>query len=115
MKKVALAKATHSLAEYLRLLQGEPLVVTEAGKPVAALVPIEGMDLEQLAIGTSPAFLNLIECSRRRHESAAGLSTEEMYQRLELPLPKELRIPAKRGHQKIVNRKANGKKKARQV
>ncbi len=111
MKKVTLAKANYSLAEYTRLLQGEPLVVTEAGKPVAVLLPIEGLDLEQLAIGTSPAFLDLIERSRRRHESA-GISTEEMCRRLELPLPKELRLPAKRCRPKP---KTNEKKKPRQV
>lgn len=84
MKRLPIAKATASLADYTRELQG-PLIVTVRGKPVAALVPLEGVDLETLYVGTSPKFLDIIEQSRRRHESEGGLSTDEMRRRLGLP------------------------------
>jgi prevent-host-death family protein len=86
MKRVKITDATGSLAEYTRDLQG-PLIVTAHGKPVAALVPVEGVDLETLYVGTSPVFLDVIERSRRRHETEGGLSLEQVRKRLGTPLP----------------------------
>jgi antitoxin (DNA-binding transcriptional repressor) of toxin-antitoxin stability system len=85
VKKVALAKATSSLAECVRTLNGDVLVLTESGRPVAALVPIEGIDLESLEVGTNPGFIDIIERSRRRYQEQGGLSLEEMQNRLNLP------------------------------
>jgi antitoxin (DNA-binding transcriptional repressor) of toxin-antitoxin stability system len=45
VKKVTIAKATASLADHVRKLNGEVLVLTESGQPVAALVPIQDMDM----------------------------------------------------------------------
>jgi prevent-host-death family protein len=84
MKKLKLTEATASLAEYTRELNHGPLVVTAHGKPVAALVPIEGVDWETLCVGTSPKFLDIIEQSRRRYETEGGISSEEMRQHLGL-------------------------------
>ena len=58
-----------------------------AGKPIAALVPVEGVDLETLAVGTNPDFLDLIERSRRRQLAEGGRTLEEVRRRLEMPLP----------------------------
>ena len=85
VKKVTLAKATASLAEFARALDGDVLVLTDSGRPVAALVPIQDMDMESLAVGTSPAFLDIIERSRRRHDGEGGISLDEIRNRLELP------------------------------
>ncbi|SRR5712692_7751465 len=84
MKKLKITEATASLAEYARQLNHGPLVVTENGKPIAALVPVEGVDWESLAVGTSPKFLDIIERSRRRHEAEGGISIDEMRERLGL-------------------------------
>ncbi len=78
MKKVKITQATGSLAEYTRCLNREPLVVTANGKPVAALVPIEEMDMEGLSVGTNPQFLDIIERSRRRHQEEGSISSEEI-------------------------------------
>jgi prevent-host-death family protein len=85
VKKVKIDKATASLAEFARALHGDVLVVTESGKPVAALVPIQDMDMETLAVGTSPKFLDIIERARRRQEQEGGISQEEMRRRLGVP------------------------------
>jgi len=85
VKKIKIEKATASLAEFARALNGEVLVVTESGKPVAALVPIQNMDMETLAVGTSPKFLDIVERARRRHEQEGGISQEEMRRRLSIP------------------------------
>jgi len=82
MKTVEMSEATGPLSEYAERAHQETLVVTEDGKPVAALVPIEEVDLESLSLGTNPDFLALIEHSRARCGPGAGISTDEMQERL---------------------------------
>ena len=82
MKTVEIAQATGTLAKYARDVAQEPVIVTEAGKPVAALVPIENADLETVTLSTHPQFLALIQRSRVRQQAEGGISTEEMRRRL---------------------------------
>jgi prevent-host-death family protein len=98
VKKIALAKATASLAEHVERLACQPLIVTVRGKPVAALVPLEELDWEALSLGTNPDFLDLIEQSRRRHAQEGGVSTAE--------LRREFALPA---NAKVAKPKANGR------
>jgi len=112
MKKVKLAEATASLAEYTRKLRG-PLVVTANGKPIAALVPIEGADMETLAVGTNPKFLDIIERSRRRGEAEGSISSEEMRRRLGLPPFDPGKSKAKPSRTKTNGRKTTAKSRAK--
>ena len=82
MKTIELVNATGPLVEYARGLREEPLILTEEGRPVAALVPIEDADLESLALSTNPQFIALIEHSRARQRKEGGISPEEMRHRL---------------------------------
>lgn len=82
MKTIELSEATGPLSEYAERAHGEALVVTERGRPVAALVPVEELDLESLSLGTNPEFLALIEESRSRCRAGTGISTDEMRTRL---------------------------------
>ena len=85
MTTVELKDATSSLADYARRAAAGPVVVTVRGKPVAALVPVEGMDLESLSVSTNPQFLDLIERSRRSLEEKGGVSSDEVRRRIGLP------------------------------
>lgn len=82
MKTVDLAQATAPLAEYAQKAKGETVVVTAAGKPIAALVPLENTDGETVKLSTHPQFLALIERSRKRQKTEGGLSSTEMRRRL---------------------------------
>ena len=82
MKTVEMKQAMAPLADYARDLDKEPVIVTERGRPVAALMPIENADRETVTLSTNPQFLALIERSRLRHESEGGISSEEMRRRL---------------------------------
>ena len=62
MKTVVLEKAT--LNDCVKDAQAERVVVTCRGKPVALVLGVEGMDLEQLQLGSSDRFWRLI--SKRR-------------------------------------------------
>jgi prevent-host-death family protein len=75
MKVIDLTEATETLATYAAEVAHGPVIITVAGKPVAALVAIENAD---------PAFLALIERSRARHQAEGGLSSAEVRHRLGL-------------------------------
>lgn len=82
VKKVEVTHATESLATYVRKADAGPVVVTDAGRPIAALVLLENTDLETVALSTDPEFLEIIQSSRARHAQQGGLSSAEMRRRL---------------------------------
>ena len=84
MKVLEKADATAPLAEYMADLDKEPVVITSGGKPIAALVSLDSMDLETVSLSTNPKFLELIERSRSRHREQGGISSNEMRRRLGL-------------------------------
>ena len=78
MKTLEMKQATASLAEYARDVKKEPVILTVAGKPVAALIAIENADAETVSLSTDPRFLALIERSRARHSAIGGITSREM-------------------------------------
>lgn len=84
MKALEITQATAPLAEYARDVSKEPVIVTEGGKPIAALVPIENADWETAELSTHSQFLALIERSRARQKAEGGISSMEMRHRLGL-------------------------------
>ena len=54
MKTLGLANATAPLAEYARDVAKEMVILTEDGKPVAALVSIENADWETVVLSDHP-------------------------------------------------------------
>ncbi|HKP53323.1 MAG TPA: hypothetical protein VJ183_11815 [Chloroflexia bacterium] len=84
MKTIKLEDATASLATYARDIDGEPVVLIEDGKPVAALLPIDNADMETVSLSTNPKFIAIIERARARWRAEGGISTEEMRRRLGL-------------------------------
>jgi prevent-host-death family protein len=83
VRKVEVTDATESLATYVRRAGAGPVVVTDAGQPVAALVTLENTDLETIALSTDPEFLEMIRGSRERQARQGGLSSAEMRRLLE--------------------------------
>jgi len=81
MKVVETRDATGSLADYSAQIGRGPVIVTNDGRPIAALVPIENADLETVALSCNPQFLDLIERSRARVRAEGGISSEEMRRR----------------------------------
>jgi antitoxin (DNA-binding transcriptional repressor) of toxin-antitoxin stability system len=82
LKAIDVRDAAEGLNVHVSRLKGQPLVVTDGGTPVAVLIPVEGMDLEDLSLGTDPDFLDLLEQSRRRAREGGTISSEEMRRRL---------------------------------
>jgi len=84
MKTLELSEATATLAEYADELGSEPVILTNDGVPVAALISLENVDLETIALSTNPQFIELIERSRVRHKTEGGTSSADMRRRLNL-------------------------------
>jgi len=80
--KVDMTDATEPLATYVRKADGGPVVITDEGRPIAALVVLENADLETVALSTDPEFLDLIQNSRAHHAREGGLSSAEIRDRL---------------------------------
>ena len=66
------------LNECVRAAQKDRVVITRNGKPVALIVGVDGMDLEQLELGDSQRFWNLIRRTRRQK----SMSRAELEDRL---------------------------------
>lgn len=76
MKVMNLERAT--LDTCIRESQSERVVITREGRPVALIVGVEGLDKEQLELGTSDKFWKLI----RERRSQGTLSRGELEQRV---------------------------------
>jgi antitoxin (DNA-binding transcriptional repressor) of toxin-antitoxin stability system len=85
MKTMDVSQATNSLGQYARELEQEPLVLTERGHAIAALVPMDDADLESLALSLNSKFEAVIERARAQYRSGASLSADEVRRELEIP------------------------------
>jgi hypothetical protein len=59
MKTLELSKAFKTLADYAANLGTDSIVVTSNRKPIAALVSLQGIDRESLALGLDPLFMKI--------------------------------------------------------
>jgi PHD/YefM family antitoxin component YafN of YafNO toxin-antitoxin module len=84
MKTMELAAATGPLSQYARELDEEPLVLTDSGHPVAALMPISDVDLETVALASNPKFLAILETARGQRRAGQGLTPDEVRRELGL-------------------------------
>jgi prevent-host-death family protein len=78
MKTLEMKQATGDLASYATQVRREPVVVTDHGKPVMALMPIANADLETVSLSTDPRFIALIERSRTLYKPGTGIPLEEI-------------------------------------
>jgi antitoxin (DNA-binding transcriptional repressor) of toxin-antitoxin stability system len=77
-------KAKAPLAEYARNLSRGPVVLTRDGRPVAALVSMENVDPETLALSSNRSFLRLVKRSRAAIRTRGGLAPAELRRKLGL-------------------------------
>jgi|SoiMetStandDraft_2_1073263.scaffolds.fasta_scaffold274706_1 prevent-host-death family protein len=78
MKTLEMKEATGELASYAAQVRRGPVVVTDHGKPVMALMSIENADLETVSLSTDPRFIALIERSRALYKPGTGIPLDEI-------------------------------------
>lgn len=82
MKFVSLRELRLQTPRVLRMVsRGEKVVVTNRGKPQAALVRLTEDDIEDVVL-THPSFLNEIEAARREYEAKGGVPLAEARRKL---------------------------------
>ena len=82
MKTVELRDASRPLADYAKELDAESLVITADKKPVAALVSLNGVDRESLALSLSPDFDRIIRRARSQATNGNVFSLDQIKQEL---------------------------------
>ncbi len=94
MKTIKLSRASRPLTEYAAELGDEVLVLTDRHRPVAAVVPLKGVDRESLALSGHPEFLDLIARARAEVQRGQTLTLDEMREALPVVRsPKRLQPP----------------------
>jgi hypothetical protein len=77
MKRIELKEATNSLAQYASELGEEPLVLTDGGHAIAALLPLHDHDIDSMALSLRPEFNAIIERARDEHRNGESVSAEQ--------------------------------------
>ena len=90
MKTLEMKEATGDLASYAEQVRREPMVVTNQGKPVMALMSIENADMESVSLSTDRRFIALIERSRALYKPGTGIPLAEIKQKYGIK-PKSVR------------------------
>jgi len=82
MKTMEVPSGQKQLQDAIRRGEEETIVLTRRGKPVAAVVPMKGVDAESLKLSTSRKFLTILRRSFRQLDSGKGISLAEMKKRV---------------------------------
>ena len=87
MKTIELSQVA-ALTPHVQPGSHEPVILTENGQTIAAIVPADEQDVESLLLSINPKFQAILERSQRRLESEGGLSSAEVRGQLGLPSKK---------------------------
>jgi PHD/YefM family antitoxin component YafN of YafNO toxin-antitoxin module len=78
VKMIELTKATEPLAEYVKTIEGEPVVIVHRGYALVALVPLDNMDYESIELANNPRFLAILAEARASYTCKGGVPSEEV-------------------------------------
>ena len=91
MTEIDLMDATDSLAAYARDSRHGAVILTDDGKPVAAVISLEGVDRETVSLSQNPKFLAILDRARARRKSEGGISSAEIRREFGIKAPKARR------------------------
>ncbi len=79
MKKVPLSEVKDDLSRYLRLAEGEEIVITRHGQPAGVLIGFKSEDdWSEYRLQSDPRFLNRIETARQSLREGRGVRLEDV-------------------------------------
>ena len=79
MKKVSLSEAKDDLSRYLRVAEGEEVVITRHGKPAGVLIGFKTEDdWFEYRLQSDEVFLRRIEKARRSISAGRGIPIEKV-------------------------------------
>ncbi len=84
MKIAPVADIKAHFSEYLKMSQGNPIVVTKNGKPVAVLLGLSDEDeIERLLLAYSTKFQAILDQGRREIQNGIGVDHEQFWEEVE--------------------------------
>jgi prevent-host-death family protein len=84
MKTVSIHEIQTHFKDYLQQAQGELLVITEDGRPVAAINLItDAEELERLMLASNSQFNQVLEAADQQIRETGGIQHEDFWKRLE--------------------------------
>lgn len=79
MKKVPLSAVKDDLSRYLRLAEGEEIVITRHGQPAGVLIGFKSEDeWFEYRLQNDPRFLNRVEAARKSLKEGRGVRLEDL-------------------------------------
>lgn len=79
MKRIALSEVKDDLSRYLRLAEGEEIIITRHGKPAGVLIGFETEDdWLDYRLEHDPHFLERIERARQSLRAGQGVRLEDI-------------------------------------
>jgi prevent-host-death family protein len=79
MKKVSLSEVKDDLSRYLRLAEGEEIIITRHGKPAGVLIGFKSEDeWFEYRLQNDPRFLKRIEAARESLRAGRGVPLEQV-------------------------------------
>lgn len=79
MKQIALSEVKDELSKYLRLAEGEEIVITRHGKPAGILIGFKSEDeWFEYRLERDPRFLRRIASARRSLREGRGVKLEDV-------------------------------------
>ena len=89
MKALEIGTISAMFPGAVRKLRGEPVILTEDGRPVAILFPVENADVETISLSLNPKFQAILERSMKSYWQEGGLSSEEVRRHLGIETPEK--------------------------
>lgn len=83
MKRIEIDNANLTLRQVIELASTGPVVITEKGAALVAIVGIDEDSLESFSLSNNPDFLAIIERSRESYRRNGGVPIEEIRRELE--------------------------------
>jgi prevent-host-death family protein len=78
MKQVALSEVKDDLSKYLRMAEGEEIIITRHGKPAGVLIGFESEDeWFDYRLEHDPRFLRRIQAARESLKAVKGIKLED--------------------------------------
>jgi PHD/YefM family antitoxin component YafN of YafNO toxin-antitoxin module len=77
-----LARALDRLGDAARAHPHEPVILTRGDQPIAAYVPLDGLDAEAIAVSLSPVMHEVVARSRAQRRSGRSQAIEDVQREL---------------------------------
>jgi hypothetical protein len=90
-----------NLPEVTKLARSGTVILTQNGKPLAAVKDLSNSDWESVSLANNPRFRELIEASRHSIREEGGIPLEDLRKDLGLKAPKPSRPRAKKSQKRV--------------